>query len=155
MTPFDFRFQKILDLKENEKDVAQIQMADAIKQQEEGHRRNEAIYHKISDAERLQEEKQQKGVPIAELRMLENYIQQVQRQLVYSNDELAHLQKHVMKTQSQLTKKAQEEKTWGNLKQQKQDLFNERNKVAEQNYFDELASARFHRTAQSNLAERW
>lgn len=154
MTRFDFRFQKILDLKENEKDVAQIQMADAIKQQEEGHRRNEAIYNTIHDVERLQEEKQQKGVPISELRMLGSYIQQVQQQLISSNHELEHLQQYVSKTQGNLQKKAQEEKTWEKLKQQKRLLHEKQNKAVEQNFFDELASTRFHRTSQTRLAER-
>lgn len=155
MTRFDFRFQKILDLKENEKDVAQTQMAEAVKQQEEGQRRNEAIYNKIHDVERLQDEKQQKGVPISELRMLETYIQQVQQQLVSSNHELEHLRKNVSKTQNHLQTKAQEEKTWEKLKQQKRLLFDEKAKVSEQNFFDELASTRFYRNSQASLAERW
>jgi flagellar FliJ protein len=39
VTKFNFRFQKILDVKEIEKDFAQIQMADAIKLEEVGHRK--------------------------------------------------------------------------------------------------------------------
>lgn len=154
MTQFNFRFQKILDLKENEKDFAQIQMADAIKLEEVGHRKKEAIYNKIMDAERLKKDKQQDGVNISELRMLETYIHQLQDLLVSSNQELMHLQNNVTKTQSHLQMKAQEEKTWGNLKQQDLTMYVERNKVAEQNFFDELASTRFYRTSQASLAER-
>lgn len=153
-TQFNFRFQKILDLKENEKGFAQIQMADAIKQHEVGHQKKEAIFNKIVDAERLKKEKQQNGVNISELRMLVNYIHQLQELLISSNQELQHLQNNVSRTQDHLQKKAQEEKTWGNLKQQERTLHMEKNKVAEQNFFDELASTRFYRTAQASLAER-
>jgi flagellar FliJ protein len=154
VTKFNFRFQKILDLKGNEKGFAQIQMADAIKQQEAGHQRNSVIYQKLAEAEHLKKEKQQGGVNISELRMLVNYIHQLQEQLLASNRELERLQNNVAKSQTHLQAKAQEEKTWDNLKQHKAELFHEQNKVIEQNFFDELASTRFYRTSQSNLAER-
>ena len=154
MAQFNFRFQKILDLKENEKDFAQIQMGDAIKRQEVGNRKNEAISNKILDVERLKKEKQQNGVNISELRMLENYIQQLQEQSISSNRELVYLQTNVSKTQNHLQKKAQEEKTWGNLKQHELTLYEEKSKVEEQNYFDELASTRFYRNSKVSIAER-
>lgn len=154
MTQFNFRFQKILDLKENEKGFAQIQMADAIKRQELGHRKNEEIYNKIIDVERLKKKKQQDGVNISELRMLENYIHQLQEQSVNSNRDLEHLRTNVSRTQNHLQKKAQEEKTWGKLKQQELTQFVERSKVEEQNFFDELASTRFYRKSKASSAER-
>ncbi|MGB3261791.1 flagellar export protein FliJ [Paenisporosarcina sp.] len=154
MTKFNFRFQKILDLKEIEKDFAQIQMADAIKLEEVGHRKKEAIYNKIQDAERLKKDWQQDGIHISELRMLGTYIHQLQDLLVSSDHELMHLQNNVTKTQNQLQMKAQEEKTWGNLKDQDLTMYVERNKVVEQNFFDDLASTRFYRTSQASLAER-
>lgn len=154
MTQFNFRFQKILDLKENEKGFAQIQMADAIKLQEAGYLRNEAIYKKIIDAEHLVKAKQEDGVNISELRMLITYIQQLQEQLLASNRELELLQSNVARTQTQLQRKAQEEKTWDNLKQQKHSQFVEHAKTTEQNFFDELASTRFYRTSQAAIAER-
>ena len=154
MTQFNFRFQKILDLKEIEKDFAKIQMADAIKLEEVGYRKKEAIHIKIMDAEQLKKDKQQDGVNISELRMLGTYIHQLQDLLVSSDRELMHLKNNVTKTQSHLQMKAQEEKTWGNLKQQDLTMYVERNKVVEQNFFDDLASTRFYRTAQSSLSER-
>ncbi|MGE6487503.1 flagellar export protein FliJ [Paenisporosarcina sp. NPDC076898] len=153
MTQFNFRFQKILDLKENEKGLAQMQMADAIKQHEVGHQKKQAIHNKIMDAERLKKEKQQDGVNISELRMLVNYIHQLQDLLISSNRELEHLQHNVSRTQTHLQKKAQEEKTWGNLKQQEHSVFVEQSKTAEQNFFDELASTRFYRTSKASLVE--
>lgn len=154
LTQFNFRFQKILDLKENEKGFAQIQMAEAIKQHEVGHERNKAIQNKISDVEQLKNAKQQSGVNISELRMLEEYIHQLQDQSQSSKRELEYLQKNVSASQGILQKKAQEEKTWENLKQQKMNRFEEENKAAEQSFFDEMASTRFYRlTKANNLAE--
>ncbi|WP_416145154.1 flagellar export protein FliJ [Planococcus koreensis] len=149
MAQFNFRFQKILDLKENEKGAAQLQMADAIKLQQAGYERNEAIYKKIIDAEHLKKAKQEDGINISELRMLVNYIHQLQEQLLASNRELELLQSNVARSQNQLQRKAQEEKTWDSLKQQKHSQFVEHNKTAEQHYFDELAGTRFYRTNQA------
>jgi flagellar protein FliJ len=154
MTQFNFRFQKILDLKENEKEFAQIQMADAIKLQEDGYKKNEAIYHKLHEAEQLKKTKQKRGINISELRMLEDYIHQLQELSAITNRELNHLEVNVNRTQAQLQHKAQEEKTWGNLKQQELTLHKEKSKVEEQNFFDELASTRFYRLAQAGASER-
>ncbi|TWT03695.1 flagellar export protein FliJ [Planomicrobium sp. CPCC 101079] len=154
MTKFNFRFQKILDIKGNEKGFAQIQMADAMKQEEVGYQKKEAIYNMLLDAELLKKEKQQEGVNISELRMMMDYIQQLQDQLVMSNRELERLQNNVKKSQNNLQEKAQEEKTWDNLKQQKFVLFEEQIKAEEQIFFDEIASTRFFRNMQATAAER-
>ena len=154
LTGFNFRFQKILDLKENEKGVAQLQMAEAIKQHEVGHQRNRAIENKINDIEQLKNAKQQSGVNISELRMLEEYIHQLQDQSLSSKRELEYLQKNVSASQGLLQKKAQEEKTWENLKQQKLNHFQEESKAAEQSFFDEMASTRFYRLSKASTAER-
>lgn len=154
MTQFNFRFQKILELKENEKGFAQIQMADAIKKEQAGHQKSRAISDKLVEAEQMKREKQLGGVNISELRMLEMYIGQLQEQSSMSNRELEFLQGNVSRSQNQLQQKAQEEKTWGNLKEQELGRFQEEKKVQEQNFFDELASTRFYRTAKASIAER-
>ena len=154
MTQFNFRFQKILELKENEKGFAQIQMADAIKKEQAGYQKSRAITDKLQEAVSLRGEKQQGGINIAELRMLEMYISQLQEQSTMTNRELEYLQGNVSKTQNQLQQKAQEEKTWGNLKEQELSRFQEEKKVQEQNFFDELASTRFYRVSKASTAER-
>lgn len=154
LTQFNFRFQKILDLKENEKGFAQIQMAEAMKQQEVGHQRNRVIQKKIREAEQLKNSKQQSGVNISELRMLEDYLYHLQDESLSSIQELDFLQKKVSTSQGLLQEKAKEEKTWENLKQQKLTHYQEEHKAAEQSFFDEMASTRFYRLAKANnLAE--
>ncbi len=145
MAKFHYPFQKILDLKENEKEFAQIQMAEAIKKQEESLRKNQEIYQKIIDVENLKKQKQHDGVNIFELRMLENYINQLKEQLISAERELEQLESNVLRTQSHLRVKVQEEKTWINLKNQKQSQFDEKVKLSEQSFFDEMASTRFYR----------
>lgn len=145
MATFHYPFQKILDLKENEKEFAQIQMAEAIKQQEASLRKSQEIYRKIIEIENEKKLKQQAGVNIFELRMLENYIDQLKEQLLSAELELAKTESNVTKTQSDLRLKVQEEKTWVNLKNQQRSQFEEKEKLLEQTFFDEMAANRFYR----------
>lgn len=145
MATFHYPFQKILDFKENEKEFAQIQMAEAIKKQEDSLRKNQEIYQKIIEVENEIKQKQQAGVHILELRMLENYSNQLKDQLMSAELELAQLDSNVTKSQSQLRLKVQEEKTWVNLKKQQLSQFEEKEKLSEQTLFDEMAANRFYR----------
>jgi len=142
---FHYPFQKILDLKENEKEFAQIQMAEAIKQQEASLQKNQVIYEKIVEAETLIKQKQQEGINIFELRMLEDYLIQLKEQLIFAQRELKQMESHVVRTQSDLRVKVQEEKTWINIKNQKQSQFDEQVRLSEQSFFDEMATTRFYR----------
>ena len=146
MATFQYPFQKILDLKENEKEFAQIQMAEAIKKQEDSLRKNQEIYQKIIIFENEIKEKQQFGVNIFELRMLENYLNQLKDQLLSAELELAQMESNVTKSQSHLRLKVQEEKTWVNLRKQQLSQFEEKEKLSEQSFFDEMAANRFYRS---------
>jgi len=152
MSQFRFRFQRILDVKENEKEYAKLNMATALKLEAEEQQRNEAIYRKIVEIDRVKKEKQQKGVQIAELRMIDQYIHQLEEQLVTSNEELKLLRNNVNESKTILQQKAKEEKTWLNLKNAEKNTFEYQSKLAEQNFFDELSTDRYYR---ASISERW
>ena len=145
MAKFIYPFQRILDLKENEKEFAQIQMAEAIRKQETSFRKNQEILRKISEVENEKNQKQKDGVNIFELRMLEDYIDQLKNQLQVSEKELEHRDRQLVQTQSHLRVKAQEEKTWIQLKNHRLKQFDQEMKASEQAFFDELAANRFYR----------
>jgi len=142
---FNYSFQKLLDLKENEREFAQLQMAEAIKQQDEAIKSNQKIHQKIAEVENEINQKQLAGVNIFELRMLEDYIHQLYDQLKSTERNLELMESKVIRTQGQLRTKVQEEKTWINLKDQKLIQFEEQQKLAEQNLFDEMATTQFYR----------
>ena len=145
MAKFNYSFQKLLDLKENEREFAQLQMAEAIKQQDEAIKSNQKIHQKIAEVENEINQKQLAGVNIFELRMLEDYIHQLYDQLKSTERNLELMESKVIRTQGQLRTKVQEEKTWINLKDQKLIQFEEQQKLAEQNLFDEMATTQFYR----------
>ncbi|MCD8510257.1 MAG: hypothetical protein LRY73_10535 [Bacillus sp. (in: Bacteria)] len=64
MTKFNYSFQRILDLKESEKEFAKNQMAYAVKLQEEGRQKVATILNKILHAEEMKKEKAtERGYP--------------------------------------------------------------------------------------------
>lgn len=144
MTKFNYTFQKILDLKESEKEFAKNQMAYAVKLQEEGRKKVTAISNKILRAEEMKKEKQLNGVSVVELRMIDDYVNMLHDELHFSRQEVSQLEKQVVNTQKHLQDKTVEEKTWVNLKEKKQLLFQEKTKSEEQARLDELASSRYY-----------
>ncbi len=153
MTRFNFRFQKILELKENETQLAQVEMAEALKKEQAVRAQSEALYSKIEKVEQLKKSKQQNGIPISELRMLEEYIHQLYEQSFAANREVATHERNVSKSQDALKEKAREEKTWGSLKEQNYAAHQKEHQAAEQNFFDDLAGSRFYRLGKTGGAQ--
>lgn len=153
MTRFNFRFQKILELKENETQLAQAEMAEALKKEQAVREQSEALQTKIMEAEEMKKAKEQKGIPISELRMLEGYIYQLYEQSSAANREVAAHERHVSQSQDALKAKAREEKTWGNLKEQNYAAHQKENQAAEQSFFDDLAGSRYHRLGRTGDAQ--
>ncbi len=149
MTRFNFRFQKILELKENETQAAQAEMADALKKEQAVREQSAALHNKIEQAEEMKKAKEQNGIPIMELRMLEEYIHQLYEQSLMANREVAMHERNVSKRQDALKEKAREEKTWGNLKEQNFASHKKEAELVEQNFFDDLAGSRFYRLGQT------
>ncbi len=153
MTRFNFRFQKILDLKENETQLAQVEMAEALKKEQAVREQSEALHSKITQAEEMKKAKEQKDIPISELRMLEEYIHQLYEQSSMANREVATHERIVSRSQDALKEKAREEKTWGNLKEQNYAAHQKENQAAEQNFFDDLAGSRYYRLGRTGDAQ--
>ncbi|MCD8510258.1 MAG: flagellar FliJ family protein [Bacillus sp. (in: Bacteria)] len=76
--------------------------------------------------------------------MIDDYVNMLQDELDYSNEEVIKLEKQVSNTQKDLQEKTIEEKTWGNLKEKKQLLFQEKSKLEEQAKLDDLVSSRYY-----------
>lgn len=145
MTRFNFRFQKILDLKENETQLAQVEMAEAMKKEQAVREQSDVLHSKIVQAEEMKKTKEQHGIPIAELRLLEEYIHQLYEQSSAASREVAAHERKVLKTQDALKEKAREEKTWGNLKERTYATHQKEHQAAEQHFFDDLAGSRYYR----------
>lgn len=148
MSIFHYPFQKILELKEKEKESAQQQMAKAIQRQEKIELRVADLNDSYSAAREHLAIKQEQGIAIMELRRREDYVEHLRRNLRLEQEDCRLAKKNVDKKQEVLHDKLKEEKTWFVLKEKQELEFIERSKLEEQNQLDEMASNRYYRLSQ-------
>jgi flagellar FliJ protein len=145
MAHFHYPFQRILELKEKEKENSQLQMAKAIRRQEKIELRLSELQEDISQSQTQLSIKQEQGISIIELRMLEDYIEHLRRKLSSENNEFKFAKINVEKKQEVLLEKLKEEKTWIVLKEKQEQEFFYQNKIHEQMQLDEIATTSFYR----------
>jgi flagellar FliJ protein len=145
MRHFNYSFQKIVDLKNNEKTQAEWILSQAIvKVREEESTISEL--HSAKDG--LQEQLHTVSVgktTISEIMMLQQYVDQVNHQIILKNKDLEVAQKVMVTKQDVLTGKMLEEKIWAKAKDRAQQKFNEVMMKKEQEQLDEMATNRFRR----------
>lgn len=145
MAIFHYPFQKILVLKEKEKEIAQLQMAKAIQRHEKIEIKLAELHSTLLAAQELLATKQEQGVSIIEIRRIEDYVEHLRRCLLLEQEDCRLAKKNVDKKQEVLHEKLKEEKTWCVLKEKQEQDFMEKSKMVEQNQLDEMASSRYYR----------
>lgn len=148
MSIFHYPFQKILELKEKEKESAQKEMAKAIQRQEKIELRLADLHDLYIAAQEQFAFKQEQGTVIIELRRIEDYVEHLRRCLRLEQEDCSFAKKNVDKKQEVLHDKLKEEKTWFVLKERQELEFINRSKLQEQKQLDEVASNRYYRLSQ-------
>lgn len=148
MSIFHYPFQKILELKEKEKEGAQKEMAKAIQRQEKIELRLADLHDLYIAAQEQFAFKQEQGTVIVELRRIEDYVEHLRRCLRLEQEDCSFAKKNVDKKQEVLHDKLKEEKTWFVLKERQELEFINRSKLQEQKQLDEVASNRYYRLSQ-------
>lgn len=148
MSIFHYPFQKILELKEKEKESAQKEMAKAIQRQEKIELRLADLHDLYIAAQEQFAFKQEQGTVIVELRRIEDYVEHLRRCLRLEQEDCSFAKKNVDKKQEVLHDKLKEEKTWFVLKERQELEFINRSKLQEQKQLDEVASNRYYRLSQ-------
>lgn len=145
MSIFHYPFQRILKLKEKEKESAQLQMAKAIQRHEKIELKLAELHSIFLAAQEQLATKQEHGVSIIEIRRIEEYVEHLRKCLRLDQEDCRLAKKNVDKKQEVLHEKLKEEKTWFVLKEKQEQNFIERSKLLEQNQLDEMAGSRYYR----------
>jgi flagellar FliJ protein len=145
MVKYHFPFQRILEVREKEKENAQLNMAKAIQKQERIESRIEELFHKISDTREQLQDRQAHGVTINELKWSEFYVNQLQQRITVEQSQLSFAKKNVEKRQEVLWGALKEEKTWFSLKEKKEFEYSHQLKTIEQSQIDEISTQLFFR----------
>ncbi|MFB5673594.1 flagellar export protein FliJ [Paenibacillus terreus] len=140
---FQYSFQKVVDLKSNEKSQAEWMLSSALgKLQSE----EQTLQQLISEKERVSHAIQSAAeacVPLSSIQQLQAYIGHLEQCIERKNKDVEHAQMNVQSKQSILTDKMMDEQVWLKAKEKAKARFQKELLLHEQNELDELASVRY------------
>ncbi|GIO96318.1 hypothetical protein J14TS5_14040 [Paenibacillus lautus] len=140
---FHYAFQKIVDLKSNEKTQAEWMLSSAIgKLQAEEKSLNE-LYEMRDQMYRAQQEVASRCVPVAEIRNIQVYAEYLEDCIERKRDDIRIAHVNVTKKQKVLSDKMLDEKVWLKARDKSQEKFRHESLLREQNELDEMATVRF------------
>lgn len=140
---FHYAFQKIVDLKSNEKTQAEWMLSSAIgKLQAEEKSLNE-LYEMRDQMYHAQQEAASRCVPVAEIRNIQVYAEHLEECIERKRDDIRIAHVNVTKKQKVLSDKMLDEKVWLKARDKSQEKFRHESLLREQNELDEIATVRF------------
>lgn len=140
---FRYAFQKIVDLKSNEKTQAEWMLSMAIgKLQAEEKSLGELIEmrDRMFDA---QEEAARRSAPVAEIRNIQSYAEYLDDCILKKRQDIRVAHVNVNQKQEQLTVRMLDEKVWLKAREKSNEKFRQESLLREQNELDEMATVRF------------
>ncbi|TDF98226.1 flagellar export protein FliJ [Paenibacillus piri] len=142
---FRYAFQKIVDLKANEKTQAEWMLSEAIgRVRVEQSSLSELHTAKDGLQEQMMEASSSKAT-ISQLLMMQRFVDHIDHQIVVKNKDLEHAQQVVVTKQDVLAGKMMEEQIWSKAKDRAQQRYTANALKKEQEQLDEMATNRFRR----------
>ncbi|MDQ0193491.1 flagellar export protein FliJ [Paenibacillus wynnii] len=140
---FHYPFQKVVDLKGNEKTQAEWILSTALGElQAQEKSLNELMVQRSEVIRSLQSSVEQKTSMI-KIRELQDYVDYLDKCIVRKHSEIFNAHQEVQHKQDQLSTKVLDEKVWLKAKDKAQVLFQHSMNLREQNELDEIATVRF------------
>lgn len=147
---FRYHFQKVVDLKSNEKTQAEWMLSTAIGklQTEEEH-----LLQLINDRNNLMNIIQaatENSASVSSLQEMQRYVHHLDECISRKNSDVEHAQVNVQRNQSFLNGKVIDEKVWLGARDKAKGRFQQEMLLREQNDLDEMATVRFAAKARAN-----
>ncbi|NQX46175.1 flagellar export protein FliJ [Paenibacillus tritici] len=140
---FHYTFQKVVDLKGNEKTQAEWMLSSALGElQAQEKSLDELIDQRNSLMSSLQSAAQQK-TPMAKLREMQDYMDYLDKCIARKLSDISRAHIEVQSKQDNLSTKVLDEKVWLKAKDKAQTAFMQNMSLREQNELDEMATVRF------------
>ena len=140
---FKFPFQKIMDLKSNEKSQAEWMLSSALVQLNE----EEQLLHQLQvEKDQIQDhwrEYSAVSMPAADLQMMHQYIHHLDSQIERKQRDIEKAQSDVSDKQQNLSSRMLDEKVWSKAKEKALIQYQRLVQKQEQEQLDELATVRF------------
>ncbi|RNB77430.1 flagellar export protein FliJ [Brevibacillus panacihumi] len=140
MKMFQFHLQKVLDLKEKEKEQAEWAFGKSIQQKNEAEWMLYQMYEHHDAMTLKLEEVQNQSCSAAELIMISQYRQSVERSINHQKQTLRGCEQEVERCQSSLRERMKESELWQRLRERSLTQFLEAQKLKEQKEMDEIGT---------------
>lgn len=139
---FQYSFQKIVDLKNNEKTQAEWLLSEAIHRlQHEESSLEDLLSLKQNIQDRMTEASQ--SATISELQLYQEYVIFINEKIELKHVDVRKAQNHVVDKQEHLTVKMLDEKIWSKAREKEYTNFRAISLKKEQDQIDEMASIRY------------
>ncbi|AIQ64451.1 flagellar export protein FliJ [Paenibacillus stellifer] len=140
---FNYNFQKVVDLKGNERTQAEWMLSSALGELEAQEKslaelmeqRNEMLFQLQAAAEQCSS--------MNKIRELQDYVDFLENRIVHKHQQINAAHQKVVRKQDELNEKALDEKVWLKAREKALSLFQHNMNLREQNDLDEMATVRF------------
>jgi flagellar FliJ protein len=141
---FVYSFQKILDMKEKEKEQAAVNYNKSVQALQSEEQR---LAHLEQDKYELEQRvlQQESNISLAQLKSHYEYIGHLQRLIEVANESKVQAEKEVEAKQFILFERTIDQKIWEKLKEHSFEKYREKINLQEQKEMDEMAVARYYR----------
>ncbi|MGM1045287.1 flagellar FliJ protein [Paenibacillus uliginis N3/975] len=140
---FHYAFQKIVDLKSNEKTQAEWMLSSAIGKLQAEEKSLSDLFEMREQMFEAQQEAACRCAPVAEIRNIGIYVEYLESCIVKKQDDIQLAHVNVNKKQDHLTEKMLDEKVWLKARDKSKEKFRQESLLREQNELDEMATVRF------------
>lgn len=140
---FHYTFQKVVDLKGNEKTQAEWMLSSALGELQAQERSlDELTYQRSTLMLSLQNAAEHK-TPMAKIREMQEYVDYLDHCIARKHSDIKRAHQEVQSKQDQLSTKVLDEKVWLKARDKAEMLFQQSMILREQNELDEMATVRF------------
>ncbi|WP_054958670.1 flagellar export protein FliJ [Paenibacillus dakarensis] len=140
---FHYAFQKIVDLKGNEKTQAEWMLSSALGKLQAEEKSLSELFEMREQMYEAQQNAAERCAPVLEIRNIQTYIEYLESCIAKKRDDikLAHI--NVNDKKQQLNEKMLDEKVWLKARDKSKEKFQHESLLREQNELDEMATVRF------------
>lgn len=139
---FQYRLQKIVDLKLNEKTQAEWMLSNAVQRCDEKRTELSLLRSKRDELHRIMAQETAKSASISSLRLLEAHDQHLEQRIMLEQEKLKQAEQHLLERREELHHKMQDEKIWSNAREKARVSHVAKQLQREQFQLDEMSTIR-------------
>ncbi|AIQ69425.1 flagellar export protein FliJ [Paenibacillus graminis] len=140
---FHYTFQKVVDLKANEKTQAEWMLSSALGELQAQERKLQDLLEQRRELMLALQHAAEQKTPMSKLREMQDYVDYLDHCIARKHSDISRAHIEVQHKQDHLSTKVLDEKVWLKAKDKAQTAFQQSMILREQNELDEMATVRF------------